>query len=91
MKKEQIIKNNSIAVYQAKNGAIELRADSKTETVWATQDKGSAAKALAKVGATSYFGVLTRTALAEFQAQAGISPASGNFGPITRAYLSKHY
>ena len=37
MKKEQIIKNNSIAVYQAKNGAIELRADSKMETVWATQ------------------------------------------------------
>lgn len=37
MKKEQIIKNNHIAVYQAKNGAIELRADSKMETVWATQ------------------------------------------------------
>jgi len=37
MKKEQKIKNNSIAVYQAKNGAIELRADSKMETVWATQ------------------------------------------------------
>ena len=37
MKKEQITKNNSIAVYQAKNGAIELRADSKMETVWATQ------------------------------------------------------
>lgn len=37
MKKEQIIKNNNIAVYQAKNGAIELRADSKMETVWATQ------------------------------------------------------
>ena len=37
MKKEQMIKNNSIAVYQAKNGAIELRADSKMETVWATQ------------------------------------------------------
>lgn len=37
MKKEKITKNNSIAVYQAKNGAIELRADSKMETVWATQ------------------------------------------------------
>ena len=37
MKKEQITKKNSIAVYQAKNGAIELRADSKMETVWATQ------------------------------------------------------
>lgn len=37
MKKEQIIKTNSIAVYQTKNGAIELRSDSKMETVWATQ------------------------------------------------------
>ena len=37
MKKEQKTKNNNIAVYQAKNGAIELRADSKMETVWATQ------------------------------------------------------
>lgn len=56
-----------------------------------TQNKGLAAKALAKVGATSYFGVLTRAALAEFQARAGIKPALGYFGPITRAYLSKHY
>jgi len=39
MKKEQITKNNSIAVYQAKNGAIELRADSKMETVWASLDQ----------------------------------------------------
>lgn len=37
MKKEQIAKNKNIAVYQAKNGAIELRADSEMETVWATQ------------------------------------------------------
>ncbi|MFA7088053.1 MAG: virulence protein RhuM/Fic/DOC family protein [Patescibacteria group bacterium] len=37
MKKEKINKTNKIAIYQAKNGAIELRADSKMETVWATQ------------------------------------------------------
>lgn len=37
MKKEKIVKNNKIAVYQAKNGAIELRADFNKETVWATQ------------------------------------------------------
>ena len=36
MRKENITKNN-IAIYQAKNGAIELRADSELETVWATQ------------------------------------------------------
>ena len=36
MKKEKITKN-IIAVYQAKNGAIELRTDFSKETVWATQ------------------------------------------------------
>lgn len=56
-----------------------------------TQNKGPAAQHLAKVGATSYFGVLTRAALAEFQKQAGIVPAWGNFGPITRAYLEANF
>ncbi len=56
-----------------------------------SQNKGPSAEALDRVGATSYFGVLTRAALAEFQANVGISPALGNFGPITRAYLSMHY
>ena len=56
-----------------------------------SQNKGPAAKALAKVGASAYFGALTRKALAEFQAKVGIKPASGNFGPITRAYLSTHF
>lgn len=55
-----------------------------------SQNKGPAAQALAKVGATAYFGTLTRAALAEFQANVGISPALGNFGPITRGYLSTH-
>jgi peptidoglycan hydrolase-like protein with peptidoglycan-binding domain len=40
---------------------------------------------------TTTFGALTRTALAKFQAQVGISPAIGYFGPITRSYLSTHY
>ena len=55
------------------------------------QNKGPAARALANAGATAYFGGLTRAALAEFQANVGISPASGIFGPITRAYISMHY
>jgi hypothetical protein len=54
-----------------------------------SQNKGSAAEALAQAGATSYFCVLTRAALAEFQANVGI-PSLGNFGPITRAYVSAH-
>ncbi|MEI6627469.1 MAG: peptidoglycan-binding domain-containing protein [bacterium] len=49
---------------------------------------GKAAQTLARVGSTSYFGPLTRAALAEYQKSVGIKPASGNFGPITRAYLS---
>ncbi|MDO8490344.1 MAG: ice-binding family protein [bacterium] len=53
-----------------------------------SQDKGPDAKELAKVGATSYFSILTRRALAEFQTKTGINPPLGNFGPITRAYIS---
>jgi peptidoglycan hydrolase-like protein with peptidoglycan-binding domain len=52
------------------------------------QDGGAADQALANIGATGYFGSLTRAALAEFQANEGINPALGNFGAITRAYLS---
>jgi hypothetical protein len=49
------------------------------------------ARALAKAGATGYFGPLTRAALAEFQEDAGIKPSVGYFGPLTRAYLNAHY
>ena len=55
-----------------------------------SQNKGSAALALARVGATAYFGEMTRAALAEFQASVGVSPALGNFGPITRSYIGTH-
>lgn len=37
---------------------------------------------------TDYFGSLTRIALAKWQAANGVAPASGYFGPITRAKLS---
>lgn len=40
---------------------------------------------------TTTFGGLTRKALAKFQAEAGISPALGNFGTLTRSYLMTHY
>jgi hypothetical protein len=55
-----------------------------------SQNTGSAAQALAAVGATGYFGSLTRAALAEFQTKVGISPSLGNFGPVTRSYISAH-
>ncbi len=35
-----------------------------------------------------YFGSLTKTALASYQASAGIAPAVGYFGPITRAHFN---
>jgi len=56
-----------------------------------SENKGRAANLLGRVGATAYFGGLTRAALAEFQLNAGIKPAWGYFGPITRAYLCSHY
>ena len=37
VKKEKINKTNKIAIYQAKNGAIELRSDFNKKTIWATQ------------------------------------------------------
>lgn len=51
------------------------------------EDTGPSAKALLAAGATGYFGPITQRALAEYQAEAGISPASGYFGPLTRARI----
>jgi len=38
--------------------------------------------------AMGYFGTLTQSALAKFQAANGISPAAGYFGPKTRAFVN---
>lgn len=38
--------------------------------------------------AKGYFGALTRSALAKYQAANGIAPAVGYFGPITRAHVN---
>lgn len=38
--------------------------------------------------AYGYFGNLTKMALAKYQAEAGISPAAGYFGPMTRAKVN---
>src|SRR3989338_826084 len=37
MTKKKIAKNKEMVIYQAKNGAIELRGDFRRETIWATQ------------------------------------------------------
>lgn len=39
-------------------------------------------------GATGYFGIQTRTALAGYQSTNGITPAVGFFGPLTRGRLA---
>jgi peptidoglycan hydrolase-like protein with peptidoglycan-binding domain len=39
-------------------------------------------------GATGYFGAQTKAALAAWQAANGVAPASGYFGPITRAKVN---
>ncbi|OGZ00377.1 MAG: hypothetical protein A2945_03455 [Candidatus Liptonbacteria bacterium RIFCSPLOWO2_01_FULL_52_25] len=52
------------------------------------QNKGPVAEQLAAVGATGYFGPLTRKALAEYQGSVGIAPAAGYFGPKTRSYIN---
>jgi hypothetical protein len=52
---------------------------------------GTAAQKLGALGrTTTYFGVLTQNALAEFQKSVGITPASGYFGSITRAWVASH-
>jgi peptidoglycan hydrolase-like protein with peptidoglycan-binding domain len=38
-------------------------------------------------GATGYFGINTRDALARYQKDHGIIPAAGYFGPLTRAQM----
>jgi hypothetical protein len=54
-----------------------------------SQDAGPAAKKLNAHGTTSFFGMLTFNALVEFQRSVDI-PATGYFGPITRAWVNAH-
>lgn len=49
---------------------------------------GPEAGKLSLVGATGNFGMLTQRALAEFQKGAGITPASGYFGPKTMSAIN---
>jgi peptidoglycan hydrolase-like protein with peptidoglycan-binding domain len=51
---------------------------------------GDAATRLAGAGATGNFGIITKAALLEFQVLVGIAPASGYYGPVTRAYIAAH-
>jgi DNA-binding beta-propeller fold protein YncE len=80
-----------VAVPQPSNGDLDLgsRGDQVISLQKFLMDKaiGASAQALVGVGATGYFGQITQKALAEYQASVGISPATGYFGPKTRAHL----
>jgi peptidoglycan hydrolase-like protein with peptidoglycan-binding domain len=51
---------------------------------------GVAGARLAGAGATGAFGIITKAALVEFQVSVGIAPASGYYGPVTRAFIAAH-
>jgi peptidoglycan hydrolase-like protein with peptidoglycan-binding domain len=78
----------------ANNGQT-LTIGSSGSDVWALQVYLITNNILTPVGAagsklvnpTSYFGSLTQGALAAYQTQVGITPASGILGPKTRSYL----
>jgi hypothetical protein len=55
-----------------------------------SQSAGPAARKLAAHGTTKNFATLTLNALVESQKKAGITPASGYFGPKTRAWVNAH-
>jgi peptidoglycan hydrolase-like protein with peptidoglycan-binding domain len=52
-----------------------------------TQNAGPKAQALAEITATGEFRNYTEEALIEYQQRFGISPATGYFGPRTRAQM----
>jgi hypothetical protein len=54
------------------------------------QNAGPAARKLKTHGTTINFATLTKAALIEFQKSVGITPTSGYFGPITRAWVNAH-
>jgi hypothetical protein len=43
-----------------------------------------------RIVADGVFGLMTERALIDYQSSAGINPANGYYGPITRAYISSH-
>jgi hypothetical protein len=58
------------------------------QTFLIAQASGPTAAKLKQHGTTLTFGILTYDALKEFQKKARIVPASGYFGPTTRAYVN---
>lgn len=53
------------------------------------ENSGPSARALLKNGFTNYFGLLTKSAVQEFQNAQRITPTNGTFGPKTRAVMNE--
>jgi DNA-binding beta-propeller fold protein YncE len=81
---------SSSYVFTRNLGLWDTGADVQTlQALLINHHAGPAAQTLAAHGTTKFFGVFTYRALKEFQKSVGI-PATGYFGPLTRAYLSTH-
>ncbi len=82
-------------LFVATNSGRSLSTGVKGGDVWALQvfliaaSGGRAARSLAAVGPTGFFGALTASALKEYQAGEKIAPVSGYLGPKTRAAIRK--
>lgn len=92
VKTEAVPEPNSMPSVAPVNKDLETGSSGK-EVIWLQNfliktDSGPQAEALSEAGATGYFGIVTKKALAEYQEAVGIDPASGYFGPLTRAHLA---
>jgi hypothetical protein len=89
------VRSLSLELFLSDDNNQNLTIGSTGENVWALQvflitnnilaPRGPAGNKL--TNPTSYFGALTKGALAAYQTQAGITPASGFLGPQTRSHL----
>jgi chitodextrinase len=86
------VRSLSLQMFLSANNGRTLTIGFSGQDVWALQVYLIMNNALSPAGnrltnPTGYFGILTRNALALYQAKVGISPASGLLGSKTHAYL----
>jgi len=88
-KKEEVVQVFTDPLLPVRNLFVGLSGDDvkKLQDILIKLNLGKGAQNLKEVGITGYFGVLTRSALAEYQKANGITPSYGYFGPITRDYM----
>jgi peptidoglycan hydrolase-like protein with peptidoglycan-binding domain len=91
----KMIRSLSLQMLKLENHNRNLTVGSKGKDVWALQVflvvnnilNPTGPSTLKLNGPTSYFDLLTKAALAEYQQSAGVFPAAGFFGPKTRALM----